>query len=120
MNIILMHIGFGLMTAAAITALIVNTRQRRLIKKLMNASKGLSDLAADAVMFRTAHDLSQLSKAEVEERMDGIIPCFAVYRKCLGKKIDVLHIGYDPNDPEDKEYKRIFAEERADMLNEKP
>lgn len=116
----LIYIGFGLMAVGAITALIINARQRRLIKKLIDASKGLSEIAADAVMFRTAHDLSQLSKAEVEERTDGILPYFAVYRKGLGEKIDVLRIAYNPNDPDDKEYRRIFAQERADMLNEMP
>lgn len=116
----LIYIGFGLMTVAAITALIINARQRRLIKKLLDVSSESSEFTADAVMFKSAHDLSQLSKAEVEERTDGILPCFAVYRKGLGKKIDVLRIAYNPNDPDDKEYRRIFAQERADMLNEKP
>lgn len=118
---ILTYIGFGLMTAAAVTALIVNARQRRLIEELLDKSKRLSELAADAVMFRTSHDLSRFSKAEIEERAnDGILPYFAVYREGLGEKIDVLRIAYNPEDPDDREYRRIFAQERADMLNEKP
>ena len=65
---ILTYIGFGLMTAVAVTALIVNARQRRLIEELLDKSKGLSELAADAVMFRASRDLSRFSKAEIEER----------------------------------------------------
>lgn len=66
-------------------------------------------------------ELQQLPNTEtfMEERTEPI-PHFAVYRQGLTEKIDLLHIGYKTDDPDDREYKRIFAQERVDALNEKP
>ncbi len=126
MNIILMNIGFGLMTVAVVALYLAN---RRLIKELKETSDTLA--AADEAVKSSlrligdlnAHlidqELSLVCKAEVEERFTPI-PHFAVYRKGVIKKHDVAHIGYRLNDPDDRDYKRIHAEEVAEKLNEKP
>lgn len=119
MNIILMNIGFGLMTVATVVLYITN---RRLIKALRiskdcleSANLLIGKLGADKI----DRDFSLMHKAEVEERTEPI-PHFAVYRKGLTKKHDVICVGYDRKDPDDREYKRIHAEEVAETLNEKP
>lgn len=114
MNIILMNIGFGLMTMATVVLYITN---RRLIKALRKSNDCLKigKFGADKIDY----DLSIMHKAEVEERTEPI-PHFAVYRKGLAEKHDIIRVGYDPSDPDDREYKRIHAEEVAEILNEKP
>lgn len=112
-TMMLINIGFGLMTLAAVAGAVVIHRQRKHIREMsVNYTK--------AGMFRTAYELSRMSEARVEERTDGPLSYFAVCRDGLGEKIDVLCVAYDPDDPDDREYKRVFAEERAEMLNEKP
>ena len=116
---ILMHFGFGLMTAAAVTAIILNFKLSKKNKSL----KGTIDATANALAGTSlcAVDLQQLSNKEtfMEERAEPI-PHFAIYRKGLTGKIDLLQIGYNADVPDDREYKRIFAQERVDALNEKP
>lgn len=115
----LMHLGFGLMTVAAVALYVGN---HRLIKALRESKKCLESATylIDALSgSATDHNISLMHKAEVEERLEPI-PHFAVYRKGLTKKHDVVCVGYDPNDPGDRDYKRIHAEEVAEKLNEKP
>lgn len=45
---------------------------------------------------------------------------FEVFRGGKYGSIIISVIEYDPCDPDDKEYKRIHAEEIAEILNEKP
>lgn len=45
---------------------------------------------------------------------------FTVYCTIGGSDYPVRYVHFDPNDPDDKEYKRIHAEEIASILNEKP
>lgn len=126
MNIILMNIGFGLMTVTTVVLYVTN---RRLIKRLNKTSETLeaTDKAVKASLClignlsndRIDKELSFMHKAEVEERTEPI-PYFAVYRKGLTEKHDIIRVGYDPSDPDDREYKRIHAEEVAETLNEKP
>lgn len=110
-------ISYGLMTVAAVVLYITN---RRLIKALRKSN----DCPESALIVKFGadkidHDLSIMRKAEVEERTEPI-PHFAVYRKGLTEKHDIIRVGYDPKDPDDREYKRIHAEEVAEILNEKP
>ena len=116
---ILIHIGFGLMTIAAATAIVLNQRLRQLNKRLLGVLETASETLSDVVPALA--DLTTLSNTEtfMEERKEPI-PHFAVYRKGIVGKIVLLQIGYKPNDPDDREYKRIFAQERVDALNEKP
>lgn len=114
-----MKIGFGLMTFAASFALTAN---RNLLKALRRSNETLDsfrNLIGSYGADKIDRDLSLFHKAEVEERMEPI-PHFAVCRTGVTKKHDVIKVAYDPADPDDREYKRIFAEERAEMLNEKP
>lgn len=119
MNIILMNIGFSLMAVATVVLYIAN---RRLIKALRNSADHLE--SANFLIGKFGADgidegLSLMRKAEVEERTEPI-PHFAVYRKGVIKKHDVIRVGYDPKDSDDRDYKRIHAEEVAEKLNEKP
>lgn len=116
---ILMYFGFGLMTVAALTAVIYNRKLMKHNNKLFDALDATSvELAGTSLC---SFDLQQLPNTEtfMEERTEPI-PHFAIYRKGLTGKIDLLRIGYKADDPDDREYKRIFAEERVDALNEKP
>ena len=112
-GMILMYVGFGLMTGAAI---LLATANAKLHKKLDRLSAHNAEFICDNIDGQ----YSMMSKAEVEERKDGDVQYFAVFRRGLIKKVDVLRVRFNPNDPDDKEYRRIFAEERAEMLNEKP
>lgn len=114
-----MHVGFWLMFGCAVASIIHN---QRLIRRLRRAEKNLQKaeaVIAEELSLRSEIIMSRMSQAHVEERTEPL-PHFAVYRMGISEKIDVLYVGFNPNDPDDKEYKRIFAEERAEMLNEKP
>lgn len=115
----LMYFGFGLMTVAAVTAITLNFKLNKKNKALEDALEATS--SALAGLAPCVADFGTLSNTEtfMEERSEPI-PHFAVYRKGLTEKIDLLHIGYNVNNPDDREYKRIFAQERVDALNEKP
>ena len=116
---ILMHIGFGLMTVVAVTATIYYVKQVKKNKALEGALGATSSALGVGALSKL--ELQQLPNTEtfMEERTEPI-PHFAVYRQGLTEKIDLLHIAYKKDDPDDREYKRIFAQERVDALNEKP
>lgn len=123
---ILMYIGFGLMTAVAVVAITLNFRLIKKSRELKEENEAISEALG---VTSSALDVCALSKLELqqlpnkecfmEERTEPV-PHFAVYRKGLTQKIDLLHISYKADDPDDREYKRIFAQERVDALNEKP
>lgn len=70
--------------------------------------------------FKRDFNASLHSKATVTEVTDGFAPCFVVSRKGVCDEIEVARYYYSPGDPDDREYKRIFAEEMAEKLNERP
>ncbi|MBD5223882.1 MAG: hypothetical protein HDS71_07545 [Bacteroidales bacterium] len=115
----LIYLGFGLMTVAAVIAVTLNFK---LIKKSRELRKELEYKTSELKGYTLCKcELRQLPffKTYMEERTEPR-PHFAVYRKGLTRKIDLLWIGYKANDPDDREYKRIFAQERVDALNEMP
>lgn len=105
------------MTACAITLAVLNRRLGKRVERFdilyHHFAKSLADEAAYKIALRT----STYTKAEVEERTDWM--CFAVCRKVDGYTFDLLVLYYDPFDPDDREYKRIHAEEVAEKLNER-
>lgn len=119
MNIILMNIGFGLMTVTTVVLYVTNRRLIKVLRKSADCLKSANFLIGKFGADKIDRDLSIMRKAEVEERTEPI-PHFAVYRKGLAEKHDIIRVGYDPSDPDDREYKRIHAEEVAEILNEKP
>lgn len=119
MNIILMNIGFGLMTVATVALYVTNRRLIKALRKSADCLESANFLILKYDADKLDHDLSIMRKAEVEERTVPI-PHFAVYRKGPMGKHDVLCVGYDPKDPDDRDYKHIHAEEVAEKLNEKP
>lgn len=119
MDIILMNIGFGLMTMATVALYVTNRRLIKALRKSADCLESANFLIGKFGADKIDYDFSLMRKAEVEERTKPI-PHFAVYRKGLTEKHDVLCVGYDPKDPDDRDYKRIHAEEVAGKLNEKP
>lgn len=116
----LIHLGFGLMTAAAITLWILNRRLSRQLRSAVNDSRMLSEMLQDLMTYKTGTDLNHMLRAYVEEQAHPM-PHFSVCRRIdRHHRLCLMKIDYNPADPDDREYKRIFAEERAEMLNEKP
>lgn len=115
----LFYFGFGLMTVAAITAWIINLRLLRRIRNITDDHKILYDLSHELMDFKTFAEVSYLLDATVEEKISAL-HSFEVVRKLEGNRLCVYRVDYDPKDAEDREYKRILAQECADALNEKP
>lgn len=91
----------------AIILLAINSRQEE--KRYNNLLNEYGNLIRDISFL-------PLSEARVKES-DSL---FTVYRTIGGSDYPVRYVHFDPNDPDDKEYKRIHAEEIASILNEKP
>lgn len=102
----------SIITAVAVAEAAVIRRTRRKLERMQKA-------LGEALSFETDFAASAQSKAYVEHRNDPV-PHFAVFRKGISRRIDILRVAYAPSDPDDREYKLIWAQERADMLNEKP
>lgn len=115
----ILSIGFGLMTVAVIAELIAFRRQRKQIEEIGASSARVAEIASRHILKDIDRSISLFNKAGVEECAEPA-PHFAVFRRGVTEKHNVLTVGFNPNDPEDKEYRRIFAQERADMLNEEP
>ena len=111
------YIGFGLMTFAAVLGYYEN---RRLLKDLKRAEMDNRDFRNLLIAQKIDYQYAVGSPAKVEEVINSIVPYFRVYRKGREDKHTVQYYKYDPNDPDDREYKRIHAEEVAEMLNEEP
>lgn len=91
----------------AIILLAINSRQEeKRYKKLLNEYGNLIRYIS----------FLPLAVAQVKES-DSL---FTIYRTISGRDYPVSYVHFDPNDPDDKEYKRIHAEEIASILNEKP
>lgn len=113
MNATFLHVMFWLMLGCTAVTLTAN---RYLSRRLGQATESLRKASAREI----AEILSRTAPACIEERTGGLVPCFAVYREVYHEKIDLLYVYYEPLDPDDREYKRIHAEEVADKLNERP
>ena len=113
---ILMHIGFGLMTVATVVALIGN---HRLIKSLRKASDSLKEANEK---LKEAHklELEYLGSIHNQVTVRENSGKFSIFRESENFRFLVACYYYDPNDPNDREYIRIHAEEVAEKLNEKP
>lgn len=127
------YIGFGLVLFAAAFAVCENIRMMKKIARLNERykaerdrlekrNKELSDAFSVLRCKQFECDLAAMSKeAEVKEVKDKALPYFLVCRKGLRYgDFAVKYIYYDRKDPDDREYKRVHAEEVAEILNEKP
>lgn len=120
---ILINIGFGLMTAAALTLWIFNRRLSGELRREREEIKFLDGMTTDLMGFKTGTDICHMLKAEVEEFCppETALPYFAVTRRIdRNHTLCISKIYYNPADPDDRDYKRIHAEEIAEKLNEKP
>lgn len=113
MNASFLHVMFWLMLGCTSVTLTAN---RYLSRRLRQATEKLREASAHEM----AMIFSRTAPACVEERTDGLAPYFAVCREVFHEKIDLLYVYYEPLDPDDREYKRIHAEEVAEKLNERP
>lgn len=121
----LFWISYGLMTVACALSFCTNILLKKAMKKAREAlddQRGeLDSLVAanrEAIGFRLNLSRSELMPAEIRE--DMALPIFVVERKYGDAKIVCKKIFYNPDDPDDRDYKRIHAEEVAEMLNEEP
>lgn len=92
-------------------------------KRLRMSSRQLTvykEMYARQRRFKRDFNASLHSKATVTEVIDGFTRWFVVSRNGICDKIAVARYYYSPNDPDDREYKRIHAEEVAEKLNERP
>ncbi len=115
---ILNNIGFGIMTAAAIT---FYGLWRRAETKL-EQSKHSRELMASAIDGLKKFRQEAMAATEVKVRdLHGIPqPMFEAYRMCNGIHLPIKEFKYRRGDAGDKEYKRICAEEFAEKCNEEP
>lgn len=111
----------GLLVMAAATAalLLVNRVLIRRGRESTRLMHGLQEALSEAQNFKADVMTSLYSPAKVEERQ-ALVPYFAVYREGVTDKVDIARYHYNPEDPDDREYKRIHAEEVAEKLSEKP
>lgn len=124
---LLRNIAFGAMTGVAVAGWVINRRLERALKEAADEMRSGAEILGECgnrlleyADYKLAEKTSRMSETLVEERPDAPAPCFAVYREARGIKFDVVQLCYDPTDPDDREYKRVHAEEVAEMLNEKP
>lgn len=123
MNIILMNIGFSLMTVGAVALYVCN---RRLIKALRKASDSLKEAneklkeANEKLKTSREHELEYLDSIHNRVVVVERTGYFSIFRESKSGRILITRYYYDPNDPDDREYIRIHAEEVAEKLNEKP
>lgn len=108
--------GFVLMSVAAVILLVINRRQYKILKTISQCHIEILEELTDAMIFKQAASISIFSEAYVEERPD--VCRFVVFRKVLDTKVEILYVNYNPADPDDRDYKRIHAEEVAEKLNE--
>lgn len=115
------------MTLAAVIGLIGINILNKGLKKFKGEYKRMHDVCikalADRYALKFGLSASMCGNAEIEEIVaDGnnSLPYFSVYRMALGEKFPVKIFYYNPDDPDDRDYKRICAEEVAEMLNENP
>lgn len=119
MSIPFIQITFGLTIIAALAAV---ARSLRLSQRLAQREKKIEELRAcnnHLINLRIDSINSVGIEAEVGEIEVLSTPYFLVYRQGSIDKFVIKKIYYNPDDPGDREYKRIHAEEVAEKLNEK-
>ena len=110
------YIGFGPMTVAAVFGYCANRRLIKVLDKIDADNKELGKMNKWLHDWQTGYINSKNCKAEIEELTD--CSTFYVFRKFNHVGYVVKFFDYDPNDPDDRDYKRICAEELVEKLNE--
>ena len=95
---------------------ILSARLRRNLRECRESLSDTTILLEDARAFRHAARCSHRCRAMIDVRGSVI----SVYRESGGYRIDLLRVPFDPDEPGDREYKLVFAEEAADKINERP
>ena len=113
------------MTAAAIGGIYTSFRNFSQLKKLSDtiaeSERELDEIKSDAERWRdTTVAIMDAFKTEASLREDCVNHCFMVSFATEDGSVSPFCYSYDPSDPDDREYKRIHAEEVAEKLNEKP
>ena len=113
------------MTAAAIGGIYTSCRNFSKLQQLSDAmaagKRKLDEIRSDAEQWRdTAVAIMDAFETEASLIEDCDNHCFMVTFNTEDGSVSPLCYSYDPSDPDDREYKRIHAEEVAEKLNEKP
>lgn len=116
----ILHTAILILAALLAASLLVNRRMEKTLKKASDLCKRQSEEIMELKMYDLAAHCSFATKATVEEQNNGLMPCFAVIRNYCGTPVCISRFYYDPLDPDDRDYKRIHAEEVAEKLNERP
>ena len=107
------------MTVAAVFGYYANRRLIKVLDKIDADNKELGKINKWLNDWQTGYISSKNCKAEIEELTDYSTFSFCVYREFDHICYSVKFFEYDPNDPDDRDYKRICAEELVEKLNEK-
>ncbi len=113
------------MTAAAIGGIYTSCRNLSKLQKLSDtiaeSKRQLDEIRSDAEQWKdTTVAIMDALEAEASLREDCDNHCFMVTFNTEGGSVSPFCYSYNPCDPDDREYKRIHAEEVAEKLNEKP
>lgn len=111
------YIGFGLMTVAALLGYYANRRLIKALDEIGSDNEMLGKMNKHLIDWQTGCISSKNNKAEIIELTD--CSTFCVYREFDHIRYSVKFFEYDSNDPDDRDYKRICAEELVEKLNEK-
>ena len=123
MNIILMNIGFGLMTVAVVALYVANHKLIKSLRKVNDLLKETNEKLKEAnAELKTVREYELEYLDSIHNRVTVVerIGYFSIFRESKSGRILITRYYYDPNDPDDRDYKRIHAEEVAEILNEKP
>ena len=113
------------MTAAAIGGISISCRNFSRLQKLSDtiaeSKRQLDEIRSDAEQWKdTTVAIMDALETEASIMEDCGNHCFMVTFDTGDGSVSLFCYSYDPSDPDDREYKRIHAEEVAEKLNEKP
>lgn len=113
------------MTAAAIGGICISCRNFSRLQKLSDtiaeSKRQLDEIRSDAEQWKdTTVAIMDALATDAYVMEDCGNHCFMVTFDTGDGSVSLFCYSYDPSDPDDREYKRIHAEEVAEKLNEKP
>ena len=120
MTDVITHMALGIISAIAAVLFLLVRSAYCLIAKADRAIASQDKVIENYAAYKVAVRASIVADAHTEECSGDREPYFSVYRISAGTKIEIKRVYYDPSDLDDRDYKRIHAEEVAEKLNERP
>uniref|UniRef100_A0AAU8AUT6 Uncharacterized protein n=1 Tax=Dulem virus 40 TaxID=3145758 RepID=A0AAU8AUT6_9CAUD len=119
------EISLIVMTAAAIGGICASCRNFQRLQKLSDTieenKRQLDEIRSDAEQWKdTTVAIMDALATEAYVMEDCGNHCFMVTFDTGDGSVSPFCYSYDPNDPDDRKYKLLHAQEVADKLNEKP